>query len=183
MPIISLLRGIVKPFVKIMQIGTIFHLLKEKATEIGGRQGIGVFAFGEDTHACRLRASSTRSARSMRTPRLATRGAVVRILYSPARTKKSTAFAVLRSGRGIGIRTPTYRVRVCCAAVTQFPCVITDYILAHIIWFVNSFFEICLQNLFIFLLKKRVCYVIMVRVIYLSVRAGTFFARSPRNEE
>ena len=24
-------------------------------------------------------------------------------------------------GRGIGIRTPTYRVRVCCAAVTQFP--------------------------------------------------------------
>ena len=78
-------------------------------------------------------------------------------------------------GRGIGIRTPTYRVRVCCAAVTQFPCVITDYILAHIIWFVNSFFKFCLQILFIFLLKKRVRYVIMVRVIYLSVRAGTFF--------
>ena len=31
----------------------------------------GIFAFGEDSHACRLRASSTRSARRMRTPRLA----------------------------------------------------------------------------------------------------------------
>ena len=30
-------------------------------------RGTRVFAYGEDTHACRLRASSTRSARSMRT--------------------------------------------------------------------------------------------------------------------
>ena len=72
-------------------------------------------------------------------------------------------------GRGIGIRTPTYRVRVCCAAVTQFPCVITDYILAHIIWFVNSFFEI-LFAIFILVLKMRARCVIMMCVIYSGVR-------------
>ena len=58
----------------------------------------------------------------------------------PSQNEKSTAFAVLRSGRGIGIRTPTYRVRVCCAAVTQFPCARTDYIFAHNIRFVKCFF-------------------------------------------
>ena len=73
-------------------------------------------------------------------------------------------------GRGIGIRTPTYRVRVCCAAVTQFPCAITDYILAHIISFVNSFFEFCLQYFLILLLKIRARYVIMSCVIYSGVR-------------
>jgi hypothetical protein len=53
--------------------------------------------------------------------------------------------------------------------------VITDYILAHIIWFVNSFFKFCLQILFIFLLKKRVRCVIMVSVIYRSARTGKVF--------
>ena len=95
----------------------------------------------------------------------------------PKERKKTTVWWSFFFGRGIGIRTPTYRVRVCCAAVTQFPCVITDYILAHIIWFVNSFFEICSQNLFIFLLKNRARYVIMVCVIYPGVRVRGVFKR------
>ena len=50
-------------------------------------------------------------------------GAGIRILYSTAQKKKNRPQKMwsVFFGRGIGIRTPTYRVRVCCAAVTQFP--------------------------------------------------------------
>ncbi len=82
------------------------------------------------------------------TPRLATRGTVVRILYSAVKGKKNRPSddGLFFFGRGIGIRTPTYRVRVCCAAVTQFPFVLTHYILAHIIWFVKGFLNIFLRK-------------------------------------
>ena len=57
--------------------------------QVGGR-GIGVFVRGTKIFtACRLQASLTRSARQMRTPRLAMRGAVVRVLYSTAKGKKN----------------------------------------------------------------------------------------------
>ena len=45
---------------------------------------------------------------------------VVRILYSAANAKKGHPFGCPCVGCGIGIRTPTNRVRVCRAAVTQF---------------------------------------------------------------
>ena len=52
----------------------------------------------------------------------------------------------LFSGWGIGIRTPTYRVRVCCATVTQFPnmfCRSLDgfYIIHAFCGFVNYFLQ------------------------------------------
>ena len=115
---------------------------KKKDHRDGGL-GIGVFAMRRYPRPAPEEQALRSSVGGMRTP-LASR-AVVRILYSPARTKKAPLFAVLRSGRGIGIRTPTYRVRVCCAAVTQFPCVLTDYIISRIIRFVNRFFDFYLD--------------------------------------
>ena len=44
------------------------------------------------------------------------------ILYPPPKERKTDHISGLFSfGRGIGIRTPKYRVRVCCVTVTPFP--------------------------------------------------------------
>ena len=139
---------------------------------------VGIFIVDEDLAPCRLQTSLTRSARCMRIPlcgilpseqkrvrvsintsiraKLNASGNTPRLrrcgenplFRSQRKEKRPPKWWSFFFGRGIGIRTPTYRVRVCCAAVTQFPCVITDYILAHIIWFVNRFLKFCLQYLF-----------------------------------
>lgn len=52
---------------------------------------------------------------------LATR-AVARSAYSPPKERKTDhKSGLFFFGRGIGIRTPKYRVRVCCVTVTPFP--------------------------------------------------------------
>ncbi len=82
---------------------------------------IGILACGEDSSLRRLRASSRRLSLECEPRALLGLGAAVREPIPQPERKKAPHFAVLRSGWGIGIRTPTNRVRVCRAAVTQFP--------------------------------------------------------------
>ena len=78
---------------------------------------------------------------------------------TPVRRRKKTALRLRKAvHRGIGIRTPTYRVRVCCATVTQYPyplrfgfvlCRIslTGIIISRSIPFVNTLFKLFQKNL------------------------------------
>ena len=83
--------------------------------------------------------------------------------------KKKTARTIVQTvfllNSGIGIRTPTYRVRVCCATFTQYryqlfflrrfvSLSLTVYIIADPFSFVNTFFEIS-SNFFEKFLKPR----------------------------
>ena len=72
-----------------------------------------------------------------------------------ARTIVQTVFLL---NSGIGIRTPTYRVRVCCATFTQYryqlylsekfvSLSLTVYIISDSFLFVNTFFEISSKKL------------------------------------
>ena len=81
--------------------------------------GIGVFAWGEDFLALRLVCEHPDLRAGNANP--APFGAVVRILYHDVKKKRRhRKWVSSLFGSGIGIRTPTYRVRVCCATVTQF---------------------------------------------------------------
>lgn len=58
----------------------------------------------------------------------------------------------LLSNSGIGIRTPTYRVRVCCATVTQYRCILSAMSLADGVYYITAvsvcqpFFEIFFEK-------------------------------------
>ena len=82
---------------------------------------IGVFACSEDTRTLRLVSELTDLRVGYANP--APTALWFGILYSSDKGKKNRPSddGLFFFGRGIGIRTPTYRVRVCCAAVTQFP--------------------------------------------------------------
>ena len=78
---------------------------------------------------------------------------------TPVRRRKKTALRLRKAvHRGIGIRTPTYRVRVCCATVTQYPYLLrfgfvlcrislTGIIISRSIPFVNTLFKLFQKNL------------------------------------
>ena len=82
--------------------------------------GTGVFACGEDALACRLRASSTRSARGNRTQVLPDGQNTACEATVRGQNKKDTDWCPFCFGCGTRIRTQTNRVRVCSATVTQF---------------------------------------------------------------
>ena len=80
-------------------------------------------------------------------------------LQRPPEDAKKTALRLRKAvHRGIGIRPPTYRVRVCCATVTQYPYLLrfgfvlcrislTGIIISRSIPFVNTLFKLFQKNL------------------------------------
>ena len=100
----------------------------------------------EDTHALRLKSKLFDLRAGYANPRLAMR-AEFRHSYSAAKGKKNRPSddGLFFFGWGIGIRTPTNRVRVCRAAVTQFPNAFNaNYFITH---------SLVCQVLFVILLK------------------------------